>query len=132
MGGSVDTGSLFAYTVIVHNAHEENTMTLNQLIQHLQDLATEHGDREVRLAHQPSYPLELTLAQVVAVNVHAEDIDHALEAIHSGGLEPEEVKEAQEQVDAWEHPDNTIVYLAEGRQVGYLPGAVAQQLRWGR
>ena len=105
-------------------------MTLIELIAQLQDLAATHGDREVRLAQQPSYPFEYSIGRIAAVNVHQDDIDHCIEALRSGTLTPEEVTEAQEQVDEYENPDNTVVYIGEGRQLDYLPGAVSQQLGW--
>lgn len=59
------------------------------------------SDMEVRFASQPNYPFEYNISDVVVVEV--ED--------RRG-----ETKE--------------IVYLAEGRQLGYLPGDVSVELGW--
>ena len=61
-------------------------------------------EAQVRFASQPNWPFEYEIDDVVAVEV--EDRDSA---------EPVE-----------------IVYLAEGRQIGYLPTEAKEELGWGR
>lgn len=53
-------------------------------------------DAEVRLAHQPNYPLEYRINDVADATVDGE----------------------------------TIVYIAEGGQVGYLPTEAVEALAW--
>lgn len=73
-------------------------MTLGELRQLLEELATDHDlpdETEIRLATQPTYPLEHTLDYRGTVF------------------------------------ENRI-YLAEGSQVGYLPGQVSEDIGWRR
>jgi hypothetical protein len=89
-------------------------MNIRELIEQLEDLANEHGDDvEVRFAHQPSWPFEYAISRVEAVNVSEDDEGYGdkVEEVESGAV---------------------VVYLAEGSQLGYLPGAAAQVLGWGR
>lgn len=80
-------------------------MRLSELIERLTELQEELADEGtedavVRLAMQPSYPLEHRICtEVVAV----------------------------ESDDA---PTAKVVYIAEGGQVGYLAGAVSMALGW--
>jgi hypothetical protein len=85
-------------------------MTLRDLIDRLTDLAEEYGeDTEVRLAFQPSWPFEHSIGEVAAVD-------------------PSEPHPQMEEDDA---PGKTpVVYLGEGSQLGYLPGAAARELGW--
>lgn len=76
-------------------------MTVEELIAELEYL---NPEAEVRLATQPRYPLEYTLAQVVEVGI-------------SDNLRDDTI-------------DETVVYLSEGGQIGYLPEQAAQELGW--
>ena len=81
-------------------------MTIAELIEALQEFAEEHGENtEVRLAQQPSWPFEYSIDEVVAVSSDSADEDE----------------------DETEKP---IVYIGEGRQLGYLPGIVSRELGW--
>ncbi|WFE74246.1 hypothetical protein [Roseinatronobacter sp. S2] len=88
-------------------------MTLSELIATLQDLANDCDghDPEVRIAQQPSWPFEYRLSEAVLVDLDADD------------HEPP-------------HPTTTygeprlFVYLGEGGQIGYLPGAAKDALGW--
>lgn len=79
-------------------------MTIQELIESLQAMI-ENGEAdaetEVRIAHQPSYPFELSIQGVEAADL-SEDPDNR----------------------------NVIVYIAEGSQLGYLPGVVSNYLGW--
>lgn len=70
-------------------------MTVLELIEELGFL---NPDAEVRLATQPSWPLEHNIRGIV------------------------EVEDEEERL---------VVYLGEGRQIGYLPGEAADALGWG-
>lgn len=77
--------------------------TIRELIDELEELAEEHGDDcEVRIAHQPSWPFEYGIGEVVA-----------------------DVSEDDE-----EEPGSAIVYIAEKDQIGYLPGTACKLLGW--
>ena len=89
-------------------------MNIRDLIDELEALADQHGDYvEVRLAHQPEWPFEYALDQVVAVNTAEDDEGFGDKAEEDEG-------------------DALIVYLAEGSQIGYLPGVATNALGWGR
>lgn len=72
--------------------------TVGDLIAALEDY---DEDTPVRFAHQPSWPFEYTIADVVTT-------DAAVEG----------------------EPAEPVVWLAEGTQVGYLPGHAAEALGW--
>jgi hypothetical protein len=61
-------------------------------------------DSEVRLAMQPSWPFEYSIGTVECSFDEDENGEEMLET----------------------------VYLAEGRQLGYLPGEVTDKIGWGR
>jgi hypothetical protein len=90
-------------------------MRLSELIEILQDIADvqEGADPEVRLAHQPRWPFEHSIDQVIAMPA-ADDDDEG------------------EPADPDAAPADVVVYIAEGAQLGYLPGAPARELGWGR
>lgn len=83
-------------------------MTVQELIETLSQM---NPNAEVRIAHQPSWPFELSVGSVVS----AED---AFEAPEDDEDEPEEL------------PNLEVVWIGEGSQIGYLPGAVKSALGW--
>lgn len=66
-------------------------------------------DAEVRLAMQPSWPMEYTIGDVVLVE-----------------------ETPLHELDEHEVDDYTpgIVYISEGDQLGYLPSQVSEELGW--
>ena len=87
------------------------TMIVADLISMLEDMPE---DAEVRIAHQPNYPFELSLSSmnpVVLVESEGEDYEHDLAEYGDGG-------------------GDAVVYLVEGRQLGYLPTEAAQEIGW--
>jgi len=79
----------------------------------------------VRLAMQPHWALEYSVGEVVLLT--ADDRKEAAknEHVHEYGEEPGAPK------FEWEgdgKPD--ILYLSEGSQIGYLPGAASDVLQW--
>ena len=84
-------------------------MNIAELIAELEQIRDEWGDEvEVRMAQQPSWPLEYTLDGVVEVETTSGEPD---EDGHQDGF-------------------TLTVYLVEGDQIGYLPGAAVQAC-WG-
>lgn len=83
-------------------------MTIEELIRELQELPQ---DTEVRFASQPSWPFEYSIDNVVFIEDEQED--------DGSGPAPDEDDEVQ-----------GIVYLVEGRQIGYLPGTVKDEIGW--
>ena len=78
-------------------------MNIGELIEELEYLAHEHGnDVEVRFASQPSWPFEYSVDFTVGVD---------LENNRTGEVEK-------------------VAYLVEGRQIGYLPGEVKDEIGW--
>lgn len=87
-------------------------MNVRKLIERLEHYATEYGDEtEVRLAHQPSWPFEYSIGAVVAVDL-ADEL-------------PFECEQPAEPA-----PSELIIYIGEGRQLGYLPAQAAGELSW--
>lgn len=76
-------------------------MTVQELIEALSGM---NPDAEVRIAHQPSWPLVLSVGDVIEADV------------------TDEADEVE--------TDAQVVYIAEGEQVGYLPGEVTSALGW--
>ena len=92
-------------------------MKIRELIERLSHLAEEHGDNvEVRLAEQPQWAFEYSIDDVVAVSDDDDDApaeDYPGQYVDGPTVAP-------------------VVYLAEGRQLGYLPGPAASALGWRR
>lgn len=68
----------------------------------IEELQYMNPEAEVRFAAQPNWPFEYDIDSVVQVDVEDRRTDNTTE----------------------------IVYLEEGRQIGYLPGEVARELGW--
>lgn len=68
-------------------------------------LSEYHPDTPIRWAAQPNWPMEYTIGQVVCTPHDAE----------GEGTEPTE---------------EPVVWLGQGRQVGYLPSIAANALGW--
>lgn len=79
-------------------------MTVQELMDVLEGLPP---DSEVRFAGQPNWPFEYSISDI-AVSGEG-DID----------------KEYDDDL-----PDEPIVYLVEGHQIGYLPRAISCQIGW--
>lgn len=87
-------------------------MTLRDLLDRLTDVADEYGDDvEVRLAIQPSWPFEHSIRDVEVVD-------------------PADAEDDEEAEAADENDEPVVVYIAEGRQLGYLPGTASRALGW--
>lgn len=85
-------------------------MTISELIEELEQY---DDDTEVRLAIQPSYPFQHTIADVVEVD------------FSEGGEDEDDDEDDGE--------TGTVVYIAEGGQLysaPYLPGAASKELGW--
>lgn len=82
-------------------------MTVEELIEILEDL---EPTAEVRIAHQPEWPMEYTVGEVV----------------ECGPNDGEEDDDADVEDDDREG----IVYIGEGTQLGYLPEHAVDELGW--
>lgn len=99
-------------------------MTVGELIQYLQDYC--EGSEEVRLAHQPSYPLQFHLGQPELVELY-EDCDHI-----------EDCEDDDCPCDCGAHgcaeaEAQVVLYLPEAGDIydtPYLPGEAARALGW--
>jgi hypothetical protein len=88
--------------------------TVGMLIERLRDF---NPDLPVRLAHQPAWPMEMGVGEIVEVDVNREPDDVPAEPWDNGKQE-----------------EMRVVYLAEssyGRN-GYLCHDAIEQLGWGR
>ncbi len=68
----------------------------------IEELEFMNQDAEIRFASQPNWPFEYSIADIVSVDI---------ENRRTGDEEE-------------------VVYLAEGRQIGYLPGEAKNMLMW--
>ena len=84
-------------------------MTISELITQLNDF---DGDAEVRLAVQPNWPFENSIAHVIS----REEMDR--DSCESS----DEDNDADQGDDPDAQETNTVVYIAEGGQLGYLSG----------
>ena len=83
-------------------------MTARELLEQLQDVVAEFGDQvEVRWAAQPRWAFEYSIGDVQVATLKASR--HA----RAAGAQ-----------------DETVIYLAEGQQIGYLPAAASVALGW--
>lgn len=106
-------------------------MTLSDLINALEELRELHGeDVEVRLAQQPSWPFEYGLSEIVALDMHADEREEIDEFLGEAVEDTDDVVEARLRLAELDAQSRVVVYLGEGSQIGYLPGAVASALGW--
>jgi hypothetical protein len=104
--------------------------TISGLIETLEEIREEHGEVEVRLAHQPSWPLSFALGEVAAVDEAAPDGDE--------DDEPEDLSEDYpgQRIVGPDHDTRgsegprVVVYLGEGGDQEYLSGAASRALGW--
>ena len=102
--------------------------TLGNLIEELQMIADNWGeDVEVRLAMQPSWPFEYSIASVIEIKETDDYDDDDYSPFDKRDDETDE--EYFERIEELENAP-TVVYLSEGRQIGYLPGNVKNELGW--
>jgi hypothetical protein len=76
-------------------------MTVQELIESLQDL---NPDAEVRFAAQPSWPFEYSIDYPVTAYFYDEEDEDS--------------------------DEREVVYIAEGRQLGYLPKEAKDAIGW--
>lgn len=109
-------------------------------------------DVEVRIAHQPHWPFEYSIGQVEVVGPGQSEYEVVLGEpwadVETSGEgtkwylfdpndEDQEVHgpfdsadDANGALERLEQECETIVYIAEGEQLGYLPSPAAKRLRW--
>lgn len=89
-------------------------MTVQELIEELEVYKELHGeDVEIRFASQPSWPFEYSIGEIV-----------------SNKDCPDMCDDESDEYSTDEQNTDTILYLVEERQVGYLPGNVKNQIGW--
>ena len=98
-------------------------MKVSELLELLEDMPE---DAEVRLAHQPSWPFEYSIDQVVEVDGKS---DHCTEC---GYQWPVHAEKGCDETEPDDTDEPSIVYLAEGEQLGYLSGFATEAVGWGR
>ena len=85
-------------------------------------------DAEVRLASQPSWPLEYHINDAIWAGKNA---NGTLKTRSSWVTEmPYDGEESEEETEEDEDFDPGVVYLVEGEQIGYLPEVVKDELGW--
>lgn len=116
-------------------------MTVQELVELLEKF---DGGQEVRIAHQPTWPFEYEIAQVVCPN--PQDQYEVLQGDDGWSLFDRETgkqmfdcpnyttmelaEEYFDQITSTLVAESTIVYIGEGVQIGYLPTPVASALGW--
>ncbi len=108
-------------------------MNVRELIEELEGF---DEDTEVRLAFQPSWPLQYHVADVIEVAADEHDVHESGVCDTCGedfsGLDDPTIAIEQHLSDT-AGSGKTIVYIAEGGQLydePYLPGHVARELGW--
>lgn len=102
------------------------SMTIAELIGELERFQEEYGDEvEVRFASQPSWPFEYSIDQIAVVNLNQVNPEE-LDGLEEGEDRDDFEAHLKEQLG----DDEFIVYLAEGMQVGYLPGIARREIGW--
>ena len=102
-------------------------MTLSELIEHLSMLAEGHDfdEVEVRLAHQPRWPFELSIGEPVLHDPLAEwEEENAL----TSSDDPDYEDWLADRAIAEGKPK--IIFIPEGGHPAYLRGRVAKLLTW--
>lgn len=102
-------------------------MTLSELIEHLSMLAEglDFDEVEVKLAHQPGYPFELSIGEPVLLDPLAEwEEENALTCSD----DPDYEEWLADRAIAEGKPKT--IFIPEGSHQGYLCGRVAKLLGW--
>jgi len=105
-------------------------MNVSELIAHLEDC---DPDAEVRLATQPSWPFEWSISDIIqplspqAITKH--QFDDATDSQRDAWTRQEEEGTVIFVEEGYEDPP-LVVYVAEGRQIGYLPANASSELGW--
>lgn len=94
-------------------------------------------EREVRLAHQPQWPFEYNVGEVVHLETNADEIKGLEEVLDGRREEGEDLSDedranATKELETLRDTNKHVVYIGERGQIGYLPGNVANALGWGR
>jgi hypothetical protein len=91
-------------------------MQITELIEELERVKMSHGeDVEVRLGTQPNYPFEHEIAGV------SEPLSPDLFEENEG---PAEDRNSDKNIN------KTVVYIAEGTQIGYMPCVAKEELEY--
>ena len=104
-------------------------MTLSELIEHLSTLAEGHNfdEVEVKIAHQPRWPFELSIGEPVLHDPLAEwEEEYAL----TSSDDPDYEAWLADRAIAEGKPKT--IFIPEGGRQEYLRGNVAKMLDWGR
>ena len=115
-------------------------MTVQELINELEGA---NPDAEVRIAQQPQWPFEYDINEVFDMGNYDPRADFEVyraddgwyigrdDGDEGGPFETDdEAEEAISKLLSKSGADESVVYLSEGRQLGYLPGAAAKALGW--
>lgn len=90
-------------------------------------------DAEVRIAHQPQWPFEYSIGDVVLDEAPEIVTREAFDAMSEE--EQENVMRRADEgevllLDEGQDVPASVVYIGEGSQLGYLSGGVSRQLGW--
>jgi len=96
------------------------TMTVGDLLALLEDYDL---DTEVRLATQPSWPFEYGIGDIASVGP-----DEPCPSCGRGSDQGHDPDGCERDGEPW--PTETVVYIAEAGQIGYLSGLAATAVGW--
>lgn len=99
-------------------------MTVDELVEDLRNLsAAGHGEAQVRLATQPSWPLEWTIDGMKLHKTKGDEIEEVENLIFNNEY-PEDQDEMREQLELLKEQNETVLYLREGSQIGYASRSI--------
>lgn len=106
------------------------TMTVSELIAELEQMP---ADAPVKLAHQPQWPFEYSIADVILHKAPEAMTYEAFEALDDEAKERLGEREERGEVafirEGADPPVDTV-FIGEGTQLGYLTEGVSAQLGW--
>lgn len=83
------------------------------------DLAFLPNDAEIRIATQPTWPMESSVLQTKFVSSNADDIADIEQALANETLTESERGEAEEELTRLRAETEALIYIVEGSHIGY-------------
>lgn len=106
-----------------------------RIVELIEILRQYDDDIEVRLAQQPSWPFEYSIGRVDFADAPEVMTYAEAEALDEDAQERADERAERgllEYVQEGENRPLPILYIGEGRQLGYLPERAVAALEWGR
>ncbi len=94
-------------------------MTLSDLIDQLTSLAEDYPEAEIRIAMQPTWPMESGILHVRLIGTEDENIADIKRILADEALTESERGEATEELTRLEAENRSTLYFVEGSHIGY-------------